>query len=193
MAQRLATVYVKTCLQLSDAEMLQLVRLFAENHVQFQVKVTENGSQEMVFHDDTGQEIVLTFEKKLGKYVCEGGCRMASPKLANLMRRAVSVFRGDAIVHRIFEGFTMEYRYVKGSVAKISELRHGTEKIIYEFKDTLGQLEELFRKTSIEAEIQAIHQHIDALLDNRNELGTEPLHIDAELSKLQHRLFILEA
>jgi hypothetical protein len=193
MAQRLATVYVKTCLQLSEAEMLQLIRLFAEHHVQFQVKVTENGTQEMVFHDETGKEIVLTFEKKLGKYVYEATCTKASPRLANLLRKAVSEFRGDAIVHRIYEGFTMEYRYLKGTVVRISDLRDGIEKVIYEFKDTLGQLEELFLNTSIEEEIQSIQQHIDAWLDRRNEASADLEHIDTELHKLHHRLFVLEA
>jgi hypothetical protein len=193
MAQRLATAYVKTCLQLSEADMTQLIHLFAEHHVQLQVKVTENGSQEMVFHDDSGKEIVLTFEKELDQYVCKGSCRLASPRLANVMRKAVSQFRGDAVVHRIYDGFTMEYQYARGTVVKISELRDGLENIIYEYKDTLGLLEALFRRTNVEEEIQAIYRRIDVLLDLRNQAQTGYLDIDSELSFMQRRLFELEA
>lgn len=192
MAQRLATVYVKTCLQLSEAEMLQLIRLFADHQVRLQVKVTENGNQEMVFHDDSGKEIVLTFERKADQYVCVGNCRLASLRLANLMRSAVSTFRGDAVVHRIYDGFTMEYRYVGGSVVKISELRNGQEKIIYEFKDTLGQLEQLFHREQIEEEIGQVYRRIDSLLDRRNA-GDAREGIDEQLAVLSRRLFALEA
>jgi hypothetical protein len=193
MAQRLATAYVKTCLQLSEADMTQLIHLFAEHHVQLQVKVTENGSQEMVFHDDSGKEIVLTFEKELDQYVCKGSCRMASPRLANVMRKAVSQFRGDAVVHRIYDGFTMEYQYARGTVVKISELRDGLKNIIYEYKDTLGLLEALFRRTNVEEEIQAIYRRIDQLLDLRIQAQAGYSDIDSELSLMQRRLFELEA
>ena len=39
MAKRLATEYVKTCLVLTEAEMLKFVQIFADHQVQLQVKV----------------------------------------------------------------------------------------------------------------------------------------------------------
>jgi len=192
MAQRLATVFVKTSLQLSEGQMLQFIRLFAEHDVQLLVKVTENGTQEMVFHDDSGKEVVLAFERKAGKFVCTGNCCLASTRLANVMRKAVSLFRGDAIVRRIYIGFTMEYHYVKGTVVKIAELRDEQIKVIYEYKDTLGQLEALYLSMQVEEEIRSLRRQIDSLLDRRNSAASTS-EIDSELNELSRRLFVLEA
>ena len=51
MAQRLATEYVKTCLQLTEADMLKFFQMFVDHQVTLQVKVLENGNQEVVFQD----------------------------------------------------------------------------------------------------------------------------------------------
>src|SRR4051812_18975988 len=98
MAQRLATEYVKTCLHLTEAEMSSFLELLTMNQVNPRVKVTENGSQEIAFQDDAGEEVCLSFERKGGYYECVGSCRVSNPKLANLMRKAVAEFKGDAIV-----------------------------------------------------------------------------------------------
>ena len=37
--------------------------MFVDHQVTLQVKVLENGNQEVVFQDGAGQEIVLSFEK----------------------------------------------------------------------------------------------------------------------------------
>lgn len=195
MAQRLATEYVNTCLQLSEAEMLKFIQLFSEHQIVLQAKVYENGNQEVVFHDEAGEEIILSFERKFGKYVCEGRCRLSSPRLANFMRKVVSSFRGDAVVHRIYAHYTMVYYYAKGTVVKIVEIRNEQEKIIYEFKDTLGQLKKLFYKQQVEEQIEGIHQQINDLLDQRNSTCDPVMHchIDEHLQKLTHELFVLEA
>ncbi len=64
MANRLATEYVKTCLQLTEAEMDSFIRMFKDHGASMQVKVLENGNQEVVLQDDAGEEIVLSFERK---------------------------------------------------------------------------------------------------------------------------------
>jgi hypothetical protein len=195
MAQRLATEYVKTCLELTEAEMLKFIQMFTVNQALLQVKVLENGSQEVVFLDEKGEEIVLSFERKKGKYVCTGTCRLSSHVLADLMRKAVSDFKGDAIVKRIYLNYVMEYHYNRGSVVKIMEIKDSFHKIIYEYKNTLGRLEMLFRNQDAEIEIEQIQSQIDQLLDLRNDMIETELqnHVDLRLKKLTHRLFVLEA
>lgn len=196
MANRLATEYVKTCLQLTEAEMDSFIRMFKDHGASMQVKVLENGNQEVVLQDDAGEEIVLSFERKMNLYVCQGTCRIHNKNIVNLMRKAVSVFKGDAIVHRIYTGYTMVYTYKQGAVVKITENTETSEKIVYEYRDTAGQLERLYnKKNEVEAEIDAIRAQINSLLDLRNEIAENGIreHIDGRLHKLTHRLFVLEA
>lgn len=194
MAQRLATVYVKTCLMLSEAEMLGFTGLFQEHQVMFRVQVLEGGGQEVVLKDDGGDDVTLAFDKVAGTYICKGTCTVTGLQLTNLMRKAVSTYKGDAIVHRIFNGYTMVYHYERGSVVKILEMRDGREKPVYEYKDTVGKLERMFRTNEVEQEIRQIHGIVDRLLDLRNEsyVSLHPV-IDDRLKKLTHRLFVLEA
>lgn len=196
MAQRLATEYVKTCLLLSEAQMLEFVRLFQDQQVQLKVKVLENGSQEVVLADLAGNdEVSLMFDRIGSTYICHGGCKLTGLKLTNLMRSAVSAFKGSATVNRLYQGYTMVYQYERGAVVKIVERKEGTETIVYEHKDTLGRLEQLFHNNSVEGEISSIYSQINQLLDLRNENAEGSLQdvIDERLQKLVHRLFVLEA
>ncbi|MNI21745.1 hypothetical protein D3C73_752770 [compost metagenome] len=195
MAHRLATEYVKTCLQLTEAEMFRFIQMFVDQQVTLQVKVLENGSQEVVFQDDEGQEIILAFEQKSGNYECKGSCRLSNTRLANLMRKAVAEFKGNAIVNRIYSTYTMVYYYDKGTVIKIVEIKEQIEKVIYEHKDTLGQFEQLFLKKEIEREIEMIYKQINHFLDLRNTTPEQEIReqIDGRLEQLTYRLFVLEA
>ncbi|MCD1258152.1 non-ribosomal peptide synthetase module [Paenibacillus athensensis] len=195
MAQRLATEYVKTCLQLTEAQMLTFFQMFADHQVTLQIKVMENGNQDVVFQDGAGQEIVLSFERKSGMYECTGSCRLSNTILANLMRKAVSDFKGSAIVNRIYTGYTMVYHYKRGSVVKIVEVKDSQINVIYEYKDTLGQMEELYYKREVEREISGIQEQINQFLDLRNAVQTPDVHeqIDKRLGQLTKRLFVLEA
>jgi hypothetical protein len=195
MAERLATEYVKTCLVLTEAEMLKFVQLFADHQVQLQVKILENGSQDIVFQDGIGEEIVLSFECTAGKYVCTGSCRFRSANLVNLMRKAVSEFKGSAIVNRIYLGYIMVYHYNRGAVVKIIELKDTRQKVVYEYKDSLEQLKLLYLKQDIETEIQLIQGQINEMLDLRNVSAESNFipQIDQRLQLLTHRLFVLEA
>ncbi|WNR45819.1 non-ribosomal peptide synthetase module [Paenibacillus roseipurpureus] len=195
MAQRLATEYVKTCLQLTEAEMLKFFQMFVDHGVTLQVKILENGNQEVVFQDGEGQEITLSFEKKSGLYECTGSCRLSNTLLANLMRKAVADFKGSAKVNRIYRSYTMVYYYERGTVVKIEEIKGQHVTIIYEHKDTIGLMQLLFQKQEVEQEIEMIHDQINHLLDVRNMLHEREEHqqIDIRLSELTHRLFVLEA
>ncbi|WJH32508.1 non-ribosomal peptide synthetase module [Paenibacillus sp. CC-CFT747] len=195
MAQRLATEYVKTCLVLTEAEMDQFIQLFVENQTPLQVKVLDNGSQELVFQDEADGEIVLSFERNAGKYVCTGSCRVSSQKLANAMRKAVSAFKGSALVNRHYTGFSMMYQYERGQVTKIVELKNGRHKVVYEYKDTLGEMERLFKLDEVEREISSLHGQVDELLDlrNRTEDPAARGRIDQDLRMVTKRMFALEA
>lgn len=196
MAKRLATEYVKACLQLSEAEMSSLMGMLTELQIHPMVRVLENGSQEVAFMDETtGEDVVITFEKKSGLYVMNGGFRITSLKLADVLRKTIIRCRGDAVVHRIYVGFTMAYHYLQGAVVKIVELTSSGERIVFELKDTLGKMQALYRKTDVEQEIRALQHEINVLLDQRvlTKDAVVLSHIDHNLSALTHRLFVLEA
>jgi hypothetical protein len=195
MAQRLATEYVKACLTLTEAEMTQLERMLLDQGIVFHVKVFDNGSQQLVFHDESGAEVVISFEHRAGIYISEGSYRLNTMPLANLMRRAVSEFKGDAIVNRIYSNFTMVYYYERGTVVKIVEMNEQYQKVIYEFKNTVRRLEQLFHDRQIECEIVEVRNEINRLLDERNytEGSAERSEIDTKLTEMTYRLFVLEA
>ncbi len=195
MAKRLATVYVKTCLILTEAEMSRFLQMIAEHQVVLKVKVCENGNQEVVIQADAGEELVLTFERMGGQYVCKGSCQIRDAKLTNIMRKAVAAFKGDAVVHRIYTGYTIAYYYERGSVSKITELSGRGEKVIFERKDSLGEMQRLFSSRRIETEIGVTRMEINALLDLRNHVRNQNARkrIDERLQRLSHKLFVLEA
>ncbi|HEX7057221.1 MAG TPA: non-ribosomal peptide synthetase module [Bacilli bacterium] len=191
MAKRLATEYVKTCLRLSEADMRRLIQLFREQRMSVKIQVCENGNQEMVLSDESGDEISLVFVQRANFYVLEGTFRIRHAKLTDVMRMAVSAFKGDAVVHRLYPAFTMIYEYERGAVAKIVEQAGGKERVIYEFKKS--RWEQLWKLADVENEISEIHEAVDRLLDMRNLPAAETAKIDAELTKLAKRLFVLEA
>jgi hypothetical protein len=195
MAHRLATEYVKTCLELTEAEMMRFIGMFSEHEAHLQVKVLGNGSHEFILENASGEEINLSFEPDAGKYICTGSCKFSSLQLANLMRKAVSEFKGSAVVNRIYSDFTMVYHYSRGSVVRIAECRDGKEKVVYEYKNPAGELEDLYRSRQVELEIVRIRSQVNELLDMRNAAFEDALtcEIDRRLGMLTHRLFILEA
>jgi len=196
MAQRLATQYVKANLQLSVEEMSRFVRFFEDQQIRYGVKVLENGNQEVVLEDLAGrEEIRLVFERHQDVYVCELSCRIVHPGLTNAMRKAVAAFRGDAIVNRIYSNYTMIYHYDKGQVRRIVERAGDCDRIVFEHKDTLGQLERQFRTTIVEREIEMVLGTINELLDLRNQTADrgQIQDIDERLRQATHQLFVLEA
>lgn len=196
MAQRLATEYVSAKLQLTSEEMKQFIRFFDDQQVCMNVKVLDNGNQELVLEDVAGkEEVTLTFERQQNHYVCELSCRLIHPKLTNAMRKAVTAFHGDAVVNRIYSHYTMIYYYTNGSVRKIVESTSTGTRVVFEYKDTLGQLERVFRSRLIEREIELVNNAINELLDLRNQTKDrlQIAGIDERLSVLTRKLFVLEA
>jgi hypothetical protein len=196
MAQRLATEYVKTCLVLAEAEWLQLLQLLQNHNLAFKVKVLDNADHEVaVEHADGTDTLVLKFERRHGRYVLEGSCRFTDLKLANAMRKAVSQFKGDAVVNRIYEFHTVQYEYRSGTVMRITELTKHGERLVFQHKDTIGELTAVFRNGSVEAQIQVARLEINEWLDRRNEADNpgQLRDIDRELNRLTHKLFVFEA
>ncbi|MFD2116496.1 non-ribosomal peptide synthetase module [Paenibacillus yanchengensis] len=196
MAKRLATEYVFAKLQLSHEELSKFILFMEGQQLQLHVMVLENGNQQLVVQDTIGkEEIRLTFERNAHTYVCELTCRIVKPKLTNAMRKAISVFKGTATVNRIYSHYTMIYHYKEGFVRKIVEQTSNSERIIFEHKDILNNLERTYESRLVEREIRLIYTAIDELLDLRNQTTQQKeLHdIDQRLSALQHKLFVFEA
>ncbi|CAM3501105.1 non-ribosomal peptide synthetase module [Marinicrinis lubricantis] len=194
MAKRLATHYVKTCLKLKEAELLKFVNLFADQQASLQIKVYENGNQEVAIQDiDSCEQIKLAFERREGMFISTGSCRFNNVKLANVMRKAISMFKGDALVHREYPGYIMEYEYTNGAVTKIAEKKQGLERVVYEFKNTLGKMQQQYQRLAVEAEIELLRARVNVLLDHRNEAEGSTLRIDNQLLSISKQLFALEA
>jgi hypothetical protein len=89
----------------------------------------------------------------------------------------------------------MIYKYEKGHVTKIIESSIHADKVIYEYKDTIGELELTFKLQTAEQEIAVLRDSINDLLDLRNMAGDEQIcaEIDERLRCVAHKLFVLEA
>lgn len=195
MAQRLATEYVNASLRLSEVQMSQFIHKVYDPHVRQRVKVLEHGGQEVVLEDDGGEEVHLPFDRKDGYYVCELSFRLEKPHLTNVMRLLFAAFKGSGMVTRIYNGFMMMYYYQDGRVRKIVEYSRETHKLVFELKDTVGELQRIYKNNDVEREIASIHSTINALLDRRIVADdTETVNrIDDELRGCSRRLFVLEA
>ncbi|MFD2670514.1 non-ribosomal peptide synthetase module [Marinicrinis sediminis] len=198
MARRLETVYVKTCLKLTEAELLEFVDLFAglNQQIALQTKVYENGDQEVGIHDfDSSEHVTLSFERKESYYELNGSCRFTNLKLANTMRKALSKYKGDALVHRIYPAYVMAYEYKHGCVVQIVEHKAGEERLVYAYKHTAALLEEQYMQLQAEAEIELLRTEVDRLLDLRNQQmhAQARVELDQQLYTLAQQLFALEA
>jgi len=122
-------------------------------------------------------------------------CRVVQPKLTNALRRMVQIYHGDAVVNRIYAGFTMVYHYRQGAVVRIAECRDGAVRTVFEHRNSLGLLEEQFRLRSVEEEIESLKQAVNKLLDQRNSLlqAAQASAIDERLRYYSRMLFALEA
>ncbi|QOS80819.1 non-ribosomal peptide synthetase module [Paenibacillus sp. JNUCC31] len=195
MAQRLATEYVKATFKLSEPQMHQFLHMTEDGRIHHRVKVLENGCQEIVLEDVSGEEVHFPFDRLEGFYICELSCRLVNPHLTNVVRKLFMAFKGDGVVHRIYEEFTMTYVYARGTVRKIVEQTGENVRVIYEYKNTLLELQHLFQARDVEREINRIYAEIDSLLDTRNHASTsEQLHqIDEQIALRRQRMFELEA
>jgi len=196
MAQRVATEYVNASLTLTEAEMPRLISLCETQQLRLQVFVLDNGNQEVVLEDDAGGESIrLTFERSDEQYACLLTCRVVHHKLTTLLRKLVSSFKGDAVVNRIYQGFTMVYHYIRGSVVRIVECSGTNVRTVFEHKDTLGTIEARFKLVSVEEEIARLRSSVNELLDIRNQTKDprQVAEIDQSLQYHSRMLFTLEA
>lgn len=196
MAKRIATEYVKATFMLSTSELSRFISLMEEQQLRLQVLILENGSQSLLLEDVAGQEeIRMTFERHSDQYVCELSCRIVHTKLTNAMRKAVSAFRGNAIVNRIYSHYTMIYHYKNGAVQLIVEQNAQGEHIVFEKKNTAQMLQAVFESRQVEREINLVNAAINELLDLRNQAtaASELQEIDERLQELTFKLFTLEA
>lgn len=195
MAQRLATEYIKASLRLSEVQMAEFVHKIGDPHVRQRVKVLDGGGQEVVLEDDQGEELHLPFDRKDGYYICEASFRLVNPPITNIMRRLFSAYKGTGMVSRIYNGFMVMYQYEEGRVRKITEYNGDTHKLVYEYKNTVEELQRLFRSNEVELEISRIHRAINELLDQRIAApdGIVIMDIDFKLRQYTRQLFVLEA
>lgn len=195
MAHRLATEYVNATMQMTDVQMNQFLQSTITSQINFRVKVMDGGGQEIVLEDESGEEVHLPFERKDGFYVCELSCRLVTPQLTNAVRKLFSAFKGSGKVNRIYRGFIMSYDYHDGIVERIEQLAEDDCSLIYEYKNTAGELQRLYNSNETEKEIESIHLRINDLLDQRIAAVTMSSieSIDEQLRKFNQRLFVLEA
>ncbi|GAB6991427.1 hypothetical protein [Paenibacillus pini] len=195
MAQRLATEYVKATLQMTELQMNQFMHSADCCHVHPFVKVLDSGGQEIVLEDEGGEEVHFPLESKDGLYVCELSCRLVNPRLTNLVRKLFIACKGNGIVNRIYEGFTMMYEYEKGSVQKIAEISPLGTKLTYERNQSSEGLQRVFQSNEVEQEISRLYQDINFWLDERNKAMTKEqiAMIDHKLHLSTVKWFALEA
>lgn len=195
MARRLATVYVKTHIRLTEAEMIEFIQLFKKNRVQIEARVYENGNHEVVLESGKGQAITLNFARHEDMYVFDGSFCFYQSAYANVMRKAISKFKGSALVHREYVNFTMEYCYERGIVVSIVERRPGGRKrVVYRYKNKLAELEAMYKRRDVEQDIARVKEQINRMLDIRRSSHPSRIpDVDAELAALSRRLFALEA
>lgn len=195
MAQRLATEFVKTCLRFSELDWSCFIRMFHEHECKFEVKILDNGQQEIVFRREGGEVMTLHCESTSDGYVCTGSCRFINPELANLMRKVISTCHGSATVHRIYADFKVLYEYELGTVVYIAELRGDKIRTIFEANKRLRRLEQLYSSQAVESEIRHVRTQINSLLDLWNQIPETGIRgcLDRRLRQLSHRLFVLEA
>ncbi|MBB6633889.1 non-ribosomal peptide synthetase module [Cohnella thailandensis] len=196
MAERVATEYINANLKLTEAEMPALFALSESQQLRLQVFVLDTGNHELVLQDDTeGESLRLNFERVDGMYVCVLSCRVFKPKLTGFLRKLVSTFKGDAVVNRIYTGFTMVYHYIQGKVVRIAECKGDAVRTVFEQRNALGLMEEQFKRRNVEQEIGIVRGAVNELLDRRNQAGSaqEIDEIDERLKHHSRLLFALEA
>jgi hypothetical protein len=195
MAQRIATEYKQILLELTSQQLQEFMNLFKGKNNATEVRVYENGDTEFILFDD-GNEIPLAFRNIGLSFYFEGSYTIKDVQLAHTMRQAIRVFKGSAIVHRVYDSYIMEYHYQHGNVMKIIEKKdNGSAALIYEYHDTVGDLTRLFAEQGVEDQISWVKLQIDMLLDQRCNVNSLDVirSIDAKLDELSHDLFVLEA
>ncbi len=196
MAQRLATEYKNVSLTLSKEELTEFIRLFRMNNARVEEKVLDHGEHEITLYGQNDQ-VNLIFEEYGPNYRLSGNCLFKDRSLAELMRKAMASFKGEAVVYRIFQSFIIEYCYELGTIKSIRELNDLQNNYIFENNDFSFYLQKIFANKEVENEITDLRNSIDKLLDKRFNYqsisNSKVDHIDKKLNHHAVRLNHLEA
>ncbi|MEK3717093.1 non-ribosomal peptide synthetase module [Paenibacillus sp. FSL R7-0333] len=195
MAQRLAMEYVNATMQMTEFQLNQFLLTADTSYISHRVKVLGAGEQEIVLEEAGGEEVHLSFERKGGIYMGSLSCRVVNPHLINAVRKLFFMYKGTGTVNRIYKDLTMMYYYEGGSVRRISEVRPGGTKLIYQHKYSVAEMLAVYKRQDVECEIEQLRQEIDRLLDMRNRSQQEAVinEVDKRLAEAAGRLFRLEA
>lgn len=193
MAARLGTKYKQMELDLNSQQLQEFMNRFKTNNFRTKARVFENGDTEFILFDD-GNEIPLAFRNMGSFFKYEGSYTIKNWNLAHAIQKAVRDFKGHALVHRIYDKHIIEYHYEYGNVVQIKEFKDGKERVIYQYKNHLALLNDLFKQQVVEDQIGWIRLQIDMLLDQRLNPNNNNVHlIDKQLQELTKELFVLEA
>ncbi|WP_339219914.1 non-ribosomal peptide synthetase module [Paenibacillus sp. FSL H8-0332] len=195
MAQRLAMEYVNATMQMTEFQLNQFLLTADTSYISHRVKVLGAGEQEIVLEEAGGEEVHLSFERKGGIYMGSLSCRVVNPHLINAVRKLFFMYKGTGTVNRIYKDLTMMYYYEGGSVRRISEVRPGGIKLIYQHKYSVAEMLAVYKLQSVECEIEQLRQEVNRLLDMRNCSQQEAVikEVDERLAEAAYRLFRLEA
>ncbi|ETT45173.1 hypothetical protein C162_21588 [Paenibacillus sp. FSL R7-269] len=195
MAQRLAMEYVNATMQMTEFQLNQFLQTADTSYISHRVKVLGAGEQEIVLEEAGGEEVHLSFERKGGIYMGSLTCRVVNPHLINAVRKLFFMYKGTGTVNRIYKDLTMMYYYEGGSVRRISEVRPEGTKLIYQHKYSVAEMLAVYKRQSVEGEIEQLRQEIDRLLDMRNRSQQEAVinEVDERLAEAAGQLFRLEA
>ncbi|MFC6648984.1 non-ribosomal peptide synthetase module [Paenibacillus rhizoplanae] len=195
MAQRLAMEYVNATMQMTEFQLNQFLLTADTSYISHRVKVLGAGEQEIVLEEAGGEEVHLSFERKGGIYMGSLSCRVVNPHLINAVRKLFFMYKGTGTVNRIYKDLTMMYYYEGGSVRRISEVRPGGIKLIYQHKYSVAEMLAVYKLQSVECEIEQLRQEVNRLLDMRNRSQQEAVikEVDERLAEAAYRLFRLEA
>ncbi|MEK3791657.1 non-ribosomal peptide synthetase module [Paenibacillus sp. FSL R7-0204] len=195
MAQRLAMEYVNATMQLTEFQLNQFLLTADTSYISHRVKVLGAGEQEIVLEEAGGEEVHLSFERKGGIYMGSLSCRVVNPHLINAVRKLFFMYKGTGTVNRIYKDLTMMYYYEGGSVRRISEVRPEGTKLIYQHKYSVAEMLAVYKRQTVEGEIEQLRQEVNRLLDLRNRSQQQAVinEVDERLAEAACRLFKLEA
>lgn len=194
MAARLETEYKQIEFDLDGVQLQEFIQLFQTNDFRTKTRIFDNGLTEDIefIFVDQENEIPLVFRHFGSSFICEGSYKIKDAQLAQTMQKAVRQFKANALVHRIYTSYTIEYFYNLGKVMHIKEICQDKIQTIYEYHDPLQSFKNLFVQQNVELEIEQIKQEIDFWLDQRNLKKDDTRRIDSKLRGLVQKLFVLE-
>lgn len=193
MSRRLATEYKNIVLTLNEAQWSSFLSQM-RNHALVNEKIISDDELELSMESDQDHFLLhVNFDGNC--YHISGNGFFQSRDLSELLRRLMAESKGEALVHRIFQSFIIEYSYELGTVSSIRELQGESKDLIFENHDLSFTLQKIFHNQQVEHEISQIRDCVDYLLDERNRVVCkEKLHeIDQRLLMHVKRLEQLEA